>query len=147
MVYLTNFLHLMQIRTRSRSVKTFCCSPGCLSSLLTSAGYDVSNPFLLHKQRHNPVPLMLVCLYHFPNSHDQFYLMVQISSCHRIRQLSTFRTNCICRFAEDKRGFSFRICSHIPNVISMILTHTINSMDRKNIFRACKIHSWGLPAP
>ena len=96
----------MQIRTRSRSVKTFGCKPrACLSSLLTSAGHDVSNPVLLNKQRHNPVPLMLECLYHFShNSHDQFYFMVQIISCHRIRHLSTFRTNCICRFAEEKRS-------------------------------------------
>ncbi len=69
--------------------------------------------------------------------------MVQISSCHRIRHLSTFRTNCICRFAEEKRRLSFRICSHLPNVIRIILTHTINSMDRKTISRACKIHSRG----
>ncbi len=86
---------------------------------------------------------MLECLYYFSNSHDQFYFMEQISSCHRIRQLSTFRSNCICRFAEEKRLFSFRICSHLPTVIHIILTHTIDSMDRETISRAFNIHSWG----
>ena len=45
--------------------KPLVVAQACLSSLLTSAGHNVSNPVLLNKQRHNPVPLMLECLYHF----------------------------------------------------------------------------------
>ena len=86
---------------------------------------------------------MLECLYHFSNSQDQFYFMEQINSSHRIRQLSTFRTNCILRVAEGKRYFSFRIFLHFPNVIHIIQTHTINSMDRETISRICNIYSLG----